>query len=104
MSTTAQITANQLNSQKSTGPTTEPGKLTSAQNRRTHGLGGKFTVLPCENQAEFDKLLQHLEYDQKPQGMSEIILVEQMAESRWLSERALRLQNTWSSRHWRDRR
>jgi hypothetical protein len=94
MSTTAQISANQLNSQKSTGPTSDAGKLTSAQNRRTHGLGGNFTVLPCESQEEFEALLQHLDNDYKPQIASEIILVERMAQSRWLSERALRLQQT----------
>ena len=94
MSTAPQIHANQLNAQKSTGATSEQGKINSSQNRRTHGLGGKFTVLPCENQAEFEALLQHLDSDYKPQAASETILVERMAESRWLSDRALRLQQT----------
>jgi hypothetical protein len=94
MSTTAQISANQLNSQKSTGPTTEQGRINSSQNRRTHGLGGKFTVLPCESQEEFEALLQHLDNDYKPCFAGETILVERMAESRWLSDRALRLQQT----------
>ena len=94
MSTAAQINANQLNSQKSTGPTSAAGKESSSQNRRAHGLGGKFVVLPTENQAEFEDLLQHFDNDYKPSIASEIVLVEKMAESRWLSERALRLQNT----------
>ena len=94
MSTPAQINANQLNSQKSTGPTSATGKESSSQNRRTHGLGGKFKVLPTENQAEFEALLQHFDNDYKPAIASEIVLVERMAESRWLTDRALRLQNT----------
>ena len=94
MSTAAQINANQINAQKSTGPTSMAGKESSSQNRRTHGLGGKFTVLPTENQAEFEALLQYFDNDYKPSVASEIVLVEKMAESRWLTERALRLQNT----------
>ena len=94
MSTASQIHANQLNSQKSTGPSTEQGRINSSQNRRTHGLGGKFVVLPCENQAEFEALLQHLDNDYRPQTASDTLLVERMAESRWLSDRALRLQQT----------
>ena len=94
MSTAAQINANQMNSQKSTGPTSAAGKESSSQNRRTHGLGGKFKVLPTENQAEFEALLQHFDNDYKPSIASEIVLVERMAESRWLTDRALRLQNT----------
>ena len=94
MSTASQIHANQLNAQKSTGATSEQGKINSSQNRRAHGLGGKFTVLRCENQAEFETLLQHLDDDYRPQIASETILVERMAESRWLSDRALRLQQT----------
>ena len=94
MSTASQIHANQLNAQKSTGPSTEQGRINSSQNRRTHGLGGKFKVLPCESQAEFEALLQHLDNDYRPQTASDTMLVERMAESRWLSDRALRLQQT----------
>jgi hypothetical protein len=38
MSTTAQINANRLNAQSSTGPTSEEGKAASSQNGTTHGL------------------------------------------------------------------
>ena len=56
MSTTAQIAANQANSQHSTGAKTETGKAASAQNNSKHGLTGRFAVLPTENQAEFDEI------------------------------------------------
>ena len=94
MSTQAQAIANQANAQKSTGPTSEQGKAVSSLNRRTHGLGGKFVVLPCEDQAQFDVLLAHLDSEYRPGSASEILLLEQMAESRWTRDRALRLQQT----------
>ncbi len=94
MSTQAHVIANHVNSQKSTDPTTDQGRINSSQNRRVHGLGGKFIVLPCECQAEFEALLQHLDNDYRPRVASETLLVERMTESRWLSDRALRLQQT----------
>ena len=94
MSTSAQIAANQANAQKSTGPVTSEGKLTSSQNRRIHGLGGKFQVLPCESQEEFEALLTQLDADYEPSVASEYLLVERMAQSQWLADRALRLQQT----------
>jgi len=92
MSTQAQVLANQANAQKSTGPITETGKANSSINRRDHGLGGKFTVLPCEDQTEYDALLGNLETEFQPATPTEVLLVEQMAESRWTRDRALRLQ------------
>jgi hypothetical protein len=51
MSTEAQISANQANSQNSTGPKTEAGKTASAQNSWKHGLTvGVFRVLATEDQ------------------------------------------------------
>ena len=43
MSTTAQINANQLNAQKSTGPVTDTGRQNSAQNACKHGFTGQTT-------------------------------------------------------------
>ena len=97
MSTTAQITANQANSKKSTGPNTPEGKAASSQNHRTHGLaynGINFTVLPCENQADFDSLAAELAGEHSPAGPTEAILVERMAQHQWLRDRALRLQES----------
>ena len=51
------LAANRANAQKSTGPTSVSGVATSSQNRRTHGLCGKFVVLPNESQELFDELL-----------------------------------------------
>jgi hypothetical protein len=93
MSTDAQIRANQLNALLSTGPTSEEGKAASCMNRFRHGLAGAFTVLPSEDQDEFDHLLAALRAEHQPSTPTETILVERMAQHHWLSRRAQRLQD-----------
>ena len=94
MSTQNQIAANRRNSQKSTGPTSDEGKATVAQNNFRHGLRGKFRVLDgVENQAEYEAFLDRLIQDEKPIGEAELSLVVKMAESTWLSKRAVRMQD-----------
>jgi hypothetical protein len=93
----AQIAANRENATHSTGPVSPAGKAAVSQNRRTHGLNCSqetFTVLPCENQADYDRLLQTLLDEQKPQNTVEEILVSGLAQHRWLLNRANRLQET----------
>ena len=63
MATPAQITANQHNATHSTGPKTPEGKAAAARNATKHGLSGAFTVLPHEDQDEFDVLLASLRDD-----------------------------------------
>jgi hypothetical protein len=97
MSTAAQILANQANAQKSTGPKTDTGKAISAQNRRSHGLtytGGAFAVLPCENQADYERLLAELHEEYVPASATESLLVTRMAQHQWLRDRSLRLQES----------
>ena len=54
MATQAQIEANRLNAQKSTGPRTDEGKRIVSQNAITHGLFAKKAVVRDENQQEYD--------------------------------------------------
>jgi len=90
MSTPAQVAANQANSQHSTGPKTETGKATSCLNNFRHGLAGDFTVLESEDQEHYDALLAGLRAEHRPSTVTEILLVEKMAQSFWLSQRAQR--------------
>jgi hypothetical protein len=92
MSTLKQILANRRNAQKSSGATSPEGKATVAQNSRKHGLTGRFTVMPGENQESFDNLFEQFMLDEKPVGSVEIELVRKMAEHTWLRERAARCQ------------
>jgi hypothetical protein len=54
--TDRQIPDNHANAQKSTGAGTPQDKATVAQNSRKHGLIGRFSVMPGENQEAFHNL------------------------------------------------
>lgn len=92
MSTPAQIAANQKNSQLSTGPKSEEGKSASSKNNFRHGFTGVFSILPWEKQDEFDHLLGELRAEHQPATITETLLVEKMAQSYWLTQRAIKLQ------------
>src|SRR6516164_5724898 len=92
MASEAQISANQRNATHSTGPKTPEGKAAAARNATRHGLSGAFTVLPHENQDEFDTLLASLRDEFRPANQHESFLVEQMAQSRWRLSRARHLE------------
>src|SRR5690242_1590089 len=89
MASEAQIKANQANAQYSTGPKTAEGKAISSRNNVRVGLTGDFfNVLGWEKQEEFDELLEDLRAEHKPATRTENLLVEKMAQSYWLSQRA----------------
>lgn len=92
MATQAQIAANQKNAQLSTGPTTEEGKAASSKNNLRHGFTGAFAIMPWEKQEEFNTLLDELRAEHQPATITETLLVEKMAQSYWLSQRAIKLQ------------
>ena len=92
MSTPAQITANQSNAQRSTGPRSEAGKAIAARNNTRYGFTGVFSVLLWENQSEFDALLAGLRTEHQPATPTETALIEKMAQALWLGKRALLLQ------------
>ncbi len=93
MSTQSQITANQANSQLSTGPTSEAGKAVSCKNNFRFGFTGAFTVLPWEDELDFESLRTGLLAEHKPTTQTERLLVDGMAEHYWLKQRAITLQN-----------
>jgi hypothetical protein len=77
----------------STGPKTTAGKAISARNNFRHGFNGAFTVLPWEDQTDFDAMLRALLEEHKPCGLTETTLVDRMAQALWLSRRAVVLQH-----------
>jgi hypothetical protein len=79
----------------STGPRTPVGKDRSSQNARTHGLSSLtsvFVLLPGEDQKEWVELLRDLTNEFHPGSRTERILVTDMAQSHWLTQRAINLQ------------
>jgi hypothetical protein len=92
----AQITrahTNRANAQHSTGPRTPAGKLASSRNSLKHGLASSQLIIPGENWADFEALLAGLLAEHEPASATEELLVHQIAQSWWLTQRALRFQN-----------
>jgi len=93
----AQLAANRANAQHSTGPTTETGRAASSQNHTIHGLArhnGTFKLLASEDPHGFEALKVALAAEHLPTTETESILLNTMAESHWLSNRAQNLQAT----------
>ena len=72
----AQISANQINAQKSTGPVTEIGKTQVANNAIKHGLFSKNLILADEDPIEYQNLLEQLLSELSPHGTLEQTLTE----------------------------
>ena len=68
---TQQIRANQINSQKSTGPKTVTGKQIVAGNAQKHGIFSKQLILSDEDSAEYKMLLDNLQAELRPVGVLE---------------------------------
>ena len=79
---------------QSTGPRSSTGKATSSRNSFKHGLASGAIVVPGEDPAAFDALLNDLTDDHAPANSTEELLVREMAQSYWLMNRATRLQNS----------
>ncbi len=83
---------NRANSQNSTGPRTQEGKLKSSQNSFKHGLYSKQLVLPTEDPAELDQLRASLRAEHQPVNTTEEMLVNEIAENFWRLRRMRELE------------
>ncbi|HUB80305.1 MAG TPA: hypothetical protein VMB03_15990, partial [Bryobacteraceae bacterium] len=68
MATQAQIDANRLNAQKSTGPRSLEGKAASRFNALKHAASAKSLVIPGEDEAEFAELAASYHHQFQPDG------------------------------------
>ncbi len=93
MTTEAQILANRLNAQKSTGPRTPEGKTAVAQNAVKHGLSGRLDVIKGEDQAEFDWHREQMLGELAPVGAMESMLAERIVSLSWRLKRVECIQN-----------
>ena len=95
----ARLAANRANAQKSTGAQSPETRNISAQNHTIHGLArhddANFKLLTSEDPEAFASLKKSLQDEHKPVTETEIILVNRMVESEWLSRRSQRLQDTF---------
>ncbi len=84
---------NRANAQLSTGPRSAEGKLASSRNALKHGLAAGQVIIPGEDPIAFESLLNDLLGEHQPATSTEALLVKEMAQSHWLTQRAIRLQN-----------
>jgi hypothetical protein len=81
----------------STGPRTEAGLARSSQNARKHGLSSLtsvFVMMPGEDPQEWVQLVDDLNAEFQPASRTERILITDMAQSHWLTQRAVNLQTS----------
>jgi hypothetical protein len=78
---------------RSTGPRTPEGKATSSRNSLKHGLSTGTLLIPGEDPAAFASLREALHQEHQPANTTEQLLVDDLAQSHWLRQRAIRLQN-----------
>ena len=87
MASLAQLNANRLNAQRSTGPRTEAGKAASRFNAVKYGIEARSLVLPSEDPAELVVLAAEYHQQFDPVGPLEDYLVETVVRSDWLRRR-----------------
>jgi hypothetical protein len=90
MATEAQIEANRLNAQKSTGPRTPEGKGIVSQNAITHGLLARAGVVPGEQEHEFAAHREGLRKQLRPGAPLEEVLADRIVDLSWRLKRAAR--------------
>ena len=86
----AQINRN--NSRHSTGPITFEGKRRSCLNALRHGLTGQTIVMPAEDLEAYQHHIQSFVDEYRPQGPTEIQLVQSLADAAWRLNRVSALE------------
>jgi hypothetical protein len=79
----AQQAANQANAQHSTGPRTPEGKQASSRNSLRHGFRSRSVLLPGDDPAEYQALLDSLTEHFTPGDLIEERAVREMADAEW---------------------
>jgi len=92
MTTQARVTANRLNSQKSTGPRTLEGKSSSSKNAIKHGLLSREVVLPDEDFDAFTQMSTAILEDMSPAGPLENAIAQLATAALWRLYRVRRIE------------
>src|SRR5262245_15195000 len=92
MATPAQITANRLNAQKSTGPRSDEGKAASRFNALKHAASAQSRIIPGEEDSALAELAAAYERQFQPVGPEERLLLEKIVAADWTQRRMRRLE------------
>ena len=83
MPTLSKSESSRANGAKSRGPKTDAGKQRSSQNAIRHGLTSQTLVLPAEDPADFQRLLDSYLQQLHPAGPVELDLVHEIVAAKW---------------------
>jgi hypothetical protein len=92
MPTEAQINANRLNAQKSTGPKSPEGKATSALNALKSGIDAWSHIIPGEDPAELEALTAAFHNHYQPADPTQLALVDTLISTEWIQRRLRRIE------------
>src|SRR5690242_1197135 len=92
MPTEAQINANRLNAQKSTGPTSPEGKARSSLNALKSGIDAWSHIIPGEDPAELEALTGAFHSQYRPADPTQLALVDTLISTEWIQRRLRRIE------------
>jgi hypothetical protein len=92
MPTQAQLNANRLNAQKSTGPTSPEGKAASSLNALKSGIDAHSHIIPGENPAELEALTAAFLLHYRPADPNQLSLVDTLISTEWIQRRLRRVE------------
>jgi len=99
MPTQAQINANRLNAQKSTGPTSPEGKAASSLNALKSGIDAWSHIIPGEDPAELEALTAAFLLHFRPADPNQLSLVDTLISTEWIQRRLRRIEaQLWNYR------
>ena len=99
MPSEAQINANRLNAQKSTGPTSPEGKARSALNALKTGIDAWSHIIPGEDPAELEALTEQFLLHYQPADPVQLSLVDTLISTEWIQRRLRRIEaQLWNYR------
>jgi len=87
MATIAQIQANRLNAQHSSGPRSDEGKASSRFNAFKHGADARARVIPGEDEADLLEITHQYYEEFRPEGIVETELVDTLIRCHWEKRR-----------------
>jgi len=92
MPTQAQLNANRLNAQKSTGPTSPAGKAISSLNALKSGIDAWSHIIPGEDPAELEALTAAFLLHFHPADPVQLALVDTLISTEWIQRRLRRIE------------
>jgi hypothetical protein len=92
MPTQAQLNANRLNAQKSTGPKSPAGKAASSLNALKSGIDAWSHIIPGEDPAELEALTAAYLLHYQPADPTQLSLVDTLISTEWIQRRLRRIE------------